>query len=65
MELFSEPTSLYMYINYSTLLKVPEVNVSGPTTLSFGSYYGPKQSHGKSIIFLKKNWYHMTALLYK
>ncbi|XP_037634129.1 vinexin isoform X2 [Sebastes umbrosus] len=26
--------------------KVSEVNGSGPTTLSFGSYYGPSQSHG-------------------
>ncbi|XP_042344198.1 vinexin isoform X5 [Plectropomus leopardus] len=26
--------------------KVSEVNGSGPTTLSFGSYYGPSQMHG-------------------
>ncbi|XP_056232129.1 vinexin isoform X2 [Seriola aureovittata] len=26
--------------------KVSEVNGSGPTALSFGSYYGPSQSHG-------------------
>ncbi|XP_040898533.1 vinexin isoform X4 [Toxotes jaculatrix] len=26
--------------------KIPAVNGSGPTTLSFGSYYGPSQSHG-------------------
>ncbi|KAF7660128.1 hypothetical protein LDENG_00288080 [Lucifuga dentata] len=27
-------------------LKVSEMNGSGPTTLSFGSYYGPSQPHG-------------------
>ncbi|KAL7391851.1 hypothetical protein ABVT39_015761 [Epinephelus coioides] len=27
-------------------VKVSEVNGGGPTTLSFGSYYGPSQSHG-------------------
>ncbi|XP_029915864.1 vinexin isoform X2 [Myripristis murdjan] len=27
-------------------LQVSEMNGSGPTTLSFGSYYGPAQSHG-------------------
>ncbi|XP_071338617.1 vinexin isoform X2 [Trachinotus anak] len=30
----------------SAEFKVSEVNGSGPTTLSFGSYYGPSQSHG-------------------
>lgn len=39
-----------MYVNNSALLKVSEVNGSGPTALSFGSYYGPPQSNGKVII---------------
>lgn len=37
--------------NNSALLKVTEVNGSGPTTLSFGSYYGPSQVHGKVGLF--------------
>lgn len=32
-------------------LKVTEVNGGGPTALSFGSYYGPSQTHGKFILF--------------
>lgn len=29
--------------------KVSEVNGSGPTTLSFGAYYGPSQPHGENV----------------
>ncbi|XP_040011176.1 vinexin isoform X2 [Xiphias gladius] len=42
--------------------KVSEVNGSSPTTLSFGSYYGPSQSHGglangvQSSATLPRSW---------
>ncbi|XP_044052101.1 vinexin isoform X4 [Siniperca chuatsi] len=42
--------------------KVSEVNGSGPTTLSFGSYYGPSQLHGglsngvQSSATLPRSW---------
>ncbi|KAM9361035.1 vinexin isoform 2-T2 [Symphorus nematophorus] len=42
--------------------KVSEMNGSGPTTLSFGSYYGPSQSHGglsngvQSSATLPRSW---------
>nr|XP_046243147.1 vinexin isoform X2 [Scatophagus argus] len=42
--------------------KVSEVNGSGPTTLSFGSYYGPPQTHGglsngvQSSATLPRSW---------
>ena len=42
---------LLIYVYNSVLLKVSEVNGNGPTTLSFGSYYGPSQVHGKVMIF--------------
>ncbi|XP_027133583.1 vinexin isoform X1 [Larimichthys crocea] len=43
-------------------VKVSEVNGSGPTTLSFGSYYGPSQTHGglsngvQSAATLPRSW---------
>ncbi|XP_075894989.1 vinexin isoform X3 [Nelusetta ayraudi] len=43
-------------------VKAPEVNGSGPAGLSFGSYYGPQQSHGplsngvQSVATLPRGW---------
>lgn len=41
---------IMVYI-FSFLPKVPEVNGSGQAGLSFGSYYGPQQSHGEVLPF--------------
>ncbi|XP_070689165.1 vinexin isoform X2 [Pempheris klunzingeri] len=46
----------------SAEFKVLEMNGSGPTTLSFGAYYGPSQSHGglsngvQSAATLPRSW---------